>query len=327
VTMAPIMTHSIPIDLTASTNTIETAVLEEKSLVNGHTYMTPLTDTIGKPIVEAEVFNDGPTDTTLVTGTINTPILGAGCLNDGPTSIAPFTAAIDTSAVGSEFSNYGSSDMAPSTNTSSTPDLMVGSVEDGSIDITQTTDTNVTPIVGAEYSVGGPTEITPSNGTISTPIVETKSPVVEGSTDIAPSAATTSTAIVDTEVPVDGPTYWWLTSGLDLSRMLVEAGYSEECRRQFLEFFRETICPLLGGRPEPWSLPAAVGWDGNPFEYSFEFKGSTKKAGVRFVLDLTELRPAKKERPLDVTTVERALDVLRKRSPLYDETWVCLNSP
>lgn len=139
-----------------------------------------------------------------------------------------------------------------------------------------------------------------------------------------PSTDLIGTTSVEAEVG-DGPTYWWLTSGQDLSRMLVEADYPEECRRQFLDFYRGTICPLLGGKPEPWSRPAAVGWDGNPFEYSFEFKGSTKKAGVRFVLDLSELRPARTDRPLDVTTVERALDVLRQKSPLYDETWVCFD--
>lgn len=125
----------------------------------------------------------------------------------------------------------------------------------------------------------------------------------------------------------DGATYWWLTSGQDLSRMLTEAGYPEECRRQFLDFYRNTVCPQLGGRPEPGSLPAAVGWDGNPFEYSFEFKGSTKKAGVRFVLDLSELRPGRKDGPLDLTTVEKVLDVLREKSPMYDETWVCDVNP
>jgi DMATS type aromatic prenyltransferase len=128
--------------------------------------------------------------------------------------------------------------------------------------------------------------------------------------------------ILEAESVGDGPFYWWRTSGQDLSRMLVEAGYPEECRRQFLDFYRDTICPALGGRPEPSSRPTAAGWDGNPFEYSFEFKGSNKKAGVRFILDLTELRPARTEKPIDTTTVERVLDVLRKRSPMYDETWV-----
>ena len=129
-------------------------------------------------------------------------------------------------------------------------------------------------------------------------------------------------AIKEAESLVDGPSYWWNTSGQDLSRMLIEAGYPEECRRQFLDFYQNTICPLLGGRPEPSSRPTCAGWDGNPFEYSFEFKGSTKKAGVRFILDLTELRPAREDKPMDMTTVERVLDVLRERSPMYDESWV-----
>lgn len=123
----------------------------------------------------------------------------------------------------------------------------------------------------------------------------------------------------------DNAMYWWLTSGQDLSRMLIEADYPEECRRQFLNFYRDTICPLLGGRPKPESMPTAVGWDGNPFEYSFEFKESSEKIGVRFVLDLTEVRPARKDKFLDTTTVEKVLDVLRQKSPMYDETWVCFD--
>ncbi|KAK3940207.1 hypothetical protein QBC46DRAFT_408458 [Diplogelasinospora grovesii] len=73
------------------------------------------------------------------------------------------------------------------------------------------------------------------------------------------------TAILEAESLGDGAFYWWRTSGQDLSRMLVEAGYPEECRRQFLDFYRDTICPLLGGRPEPSSRPTCAGWDGNPF--------------------------------------------------------------
>lgn len=78
----------------------------------------------------------------------------------------------------------------------------------------------------------------------------------------------------------DGALYWWQTSGQDLSRMLQEAGYPDEARRQFLEFFRDTLCPALGAKPYDRSLRTAVGWDGSPFEYSFEFKQSTKNAGV-----------------------------------------------
>jgi hypothetical protein len=59
--------------------------------------------------------------------------------------------------------------------------------------------------------------------------------------------------------------------------MMEEAGYPEETKRQFLTFYRDVICPLLANKPTSDSLPTAVGWDGNPFEYSFEFKASTKK--------------------------------------------------
>ena len=127
----------------------------------------------------------------------------------------------------------------------------------------------------------------------------------------------------------NGSIYWWRTSGTDLSRMLQEADYPEEAQRQFLDFYRETLCPLLGDRPEKDSLPTAVGWDGNPFEYSFEFKGSTKSPGVRFVLDLSELRPADKEYPLSIANSESVLKTLAKRTPMFDDRWVytfsCLN--
>lgn len=120
----------------------------------------------------------------------------------------------------------------------------------------------------------------------------------------------------------EGPSYWWRTSGSDLSRMLQEASYPEEAQRQFLDYYRDTICPLLGNKPESNSIHAAVGWDGNPFEYSFEFKGSTKNPGVRFVLDLSELRPADKEHPLSIANSEKVLETLAKRSPMFDDTWV-----
>ncbi|RYP62758.1 hypothetical protein DL770_009539 [Monosporascus sp. CRB-9-2] len=134
---------------------------------------------------------------------------------------------------------------------------------------------------------------------------------------------TTVTAEMETtgEAAEDGPSYWWRTSGRDLSRMLDEANYPEETKRRFLDFYRDTICPLLGDPPGPNCLPAAVGWDGNPFEYSFEFKGSTKKPGVRFVLDLSELRPANKEWPLSLENSENVLEMLARKSPMFDDTW------
>jgi hypothetical protein len=139
-----------------------------------------------------------------------------------------------------------------------------------------------------------------------------------------PKSSTANPTFMKADGLGDGAFYWWRTSGQDLSRMLVEADYPEECRCQFLSFCRNTICPLLGGRPEPSTKPSPTAWDGNPFEYSFELKGSTKKVGVRFALDLTEVRPERKDKPMDMTTYEKVLDVLREKSPMYDETWVCL---
>lgn len=120
----------------------------------------------------------------------------------------------------------------------------------------------------------------------------------------------------------EGQSYWWHTSGQDLLRMLQEAHCPEAAQHQFLDFYRNIICPLLGTKPESNSKPAAVGWDGNPFEYSFEFKGSTKKPGVRFVLDLSELRPENKEYPLSIANSEKVLETLAKRSPMFDDSWV-----
>ena len=76
----------------------------------------------------------------------------------------------------------------------------------------------------------------------------------------------------------DGSKYWFLTSGTDLSRMLQEASYPKEAQRLFLDYYREAICPLLGVKSEKDSKPAAVGWDGHPFEYSLEFKGFNEKS-------------------------------------------------
>ncbi|KAK2608292.1 hypothetical protein N8I77_006910 [Diaporthe amygdali] len=133
----------------------------------------------------------------------------------------------------------------------------------------------------------------------------------------------TASEIVVTDVAAlnEDALYWWRTSGQDLARMMHEADFPEKTQSQFLDFYRTVICPLLKGRPQPDSLPTAVGWDGNPFEYSWEFKGSTKKSSVRFVLDLSEARPPNKDCPMSVETVERVLEVLSKKSPLYDDHW------
>ncbi|KAA8642473.1 uncharacterized protein ATNIH1004_011418 [Aspergillus tanneri] len=91
--------------------------------------------------------------------------------------------------------------------------------------------------------------------------------------------------------------YWWLTSGRDLSRMLQEAQYPEDTQRH------------------------GVGWDGNPFEYGFELKSSGKDQAVRFVVDVSPLRPADDTNPLDIKNFEVVLDALSKKTPGFDDTW------
>ncbi|KAH7313942.1 aromatic prenyltransferase [Stachybotrys elegans] len=103
--------------------------------------------------------------------------------------------------------------------------------------------------------------------------------------------------------------------------MLDEANYPQQTKHQFLDFYRDTICPLLGSAPGPGSLPTAVGWDGSPFEYSFEFKGTTRNPGVRFVLDLSQLRPADDEHPLESPNVNAVIKTLSMTSPMFDDSW------
>ncbi|KAL8973928.1 MAG: hypothetical protein Q9197_001839 [Variospora fuerteventurae] len=122
-------------------------------------------------------------------------------------------------------------------------------------------------------------------------------------------------------IAADGPLYWWNTSGCDLANMLHEAGYSEEVQRRFLSYYRDTICPRLGERPNDSSIKSGVGRDGNPFEYSFELKGSTKSQAVRFVVDVSELRPVNRSSPLSVAHSEQAIDSLSPRTPGFDDTW------
>lgn len=115
--------------------------------------------------------------------------------------------------------------------------------------------------------------------------------------------------------------YWWNTAGRELASMLNEADYPEEVQRQFLSYFRENICTQLGSRPDDSAGKSAVGWDGTPFEYSFELKGQTKKQAVRFVVDLTQLRPIDKSNPLSIATTQKLVDSLAKKTPSFEDSW------
>ena len=124
--------------------------------------------------------------------------------------------------------------------------------------------------------------------------------------------------------PITSPTtaYWWRTTGHDFANMLHEASYSEESQRRFLTFFRDNICPKLGSAPTPTSVKSGVGRDGDCFEYSFEFKGSTTaKPNVRFGVDLSPLRPVDEKSPLSIANSEDLIAALRERTPGFDDTW------
>lgn len=97
--------------------------------------------------------------------------------------------------------------------------------------------------------------------------------------------------------------------------MLNESNYPEEVQRHFLSYFRDTLCPQLGSRPDGTSVKSCVGWDGNPFEYSFELKDSTKSPAVRFGVDLTQLRSADNINPLSMATAQKVVDSLAERTP------------
>lgn len=103
--------------------------------------------------------------------------------------------------------------------------------------------------------------------------------------------------------------------------MLHEADYPEEAQRQFLSFYRDNVCPQLGSHPNSASAKSGIGKDGDPFEYSFEFKGSTKSPSVRFGVDLSPLRPVNTANPLSIAGSQKVIDALGKRIPGFDDTW------
>ena len=115
--------------------------------------------------------------------------------------------------------------------------------------------------------------------------------------------------------------YWWKTTGRDLANMLFEADYPEDIQRRFLTFYRDYVCPQLGSRPDTDSAKSGMGRDGDCFEYSFEFKGSTKNPGVRFGVDLSMLRPVDTANPLSIVQSQRVIEEIGKRTAGFDDTW------
>ena len=142
------------------------------------------------------------------------------------------------------------------------------------------------------------------------------SPVFPSST-----TSTTDSRATDTTRTAADPQYWWNTSGRDVLNLLNEANYPEEVQHQFLGYFRDTICPSLGSRPNDTSVKSCVGWDGSPFEYSYELMGSTKSPAVRFGVDLSQLRPANPVNPLSTAAAQTVVDSIAERASEFDVTW------
>ncbi|KAF3916554.1 hypothetical protein ABW20_dc0102474 [Dactylellina cionopaga] len=117
--------------------------------------------------------------------------------------------------------------------------------------------------------------------------------------------------------------YWWRTSGRDLSNMMLEARYPDEVQRQFLAYYRQTLCPRLGQQPSAKSAKSGLGWDGSPFEYSFELKSSRASESVRFGVDFGNLSPpdGNDAGPLDMTSTQKVVDSLAGRTVGFDDTW------
>ncbi len=115
--------------------------------------------------------------------------------------------------------------------------------------------------------------------------------------------------------------YWWLTSGRDLSIMLQEANYLEAVQERFLEFYRDVICPQLGGRPSDASGESSIVWDGTPLEYSFELRDSTGDIKVRFTVDLSQLNPIDLSNPLGTAPARKVISLLPGIVPGFDDTW------
>ena len=122
--------------------------------------------------------------------------------------------------------------------------------------------------------------------------------------------------------------YWWLTSGHDLAHMMQEAGYPDDVARQFLSYFRQHLCPQLGDEVTPASRKSGLGWDGSPFEYSFELKSNSTSQSVRFAIDLANLKgPSangdEQELPgvLDTSGTDKVVETLVGKTIDFDDTW------
>ncbi|KAI1824031.1 aromatic prenyltransferase [Xylaria intraflava] len=120
-----------------------------------------------------------------------------------------------------------------------------------------------------------------------------------------------------------GSQYWWDTTGRDLAYMLHNANYPKDTQHKFLTYYKDILCPLLGGpsRRDDVTQAKSWTWDGSTHEYSFEMKGSSKLLDVRFVADFGELRPVNWENPLSSANTETVISSFASRAPGFDDTW------
>lgn len=115
--------------------------------------------------------------------------------------------------------------------------------------------------------------------------------------------------------------YWWQSTGQNLADMLRAADYSEDAQYEFLSFYRDHICPELGNSPEVDSVKSIITYDGTPIEYSYSFSGTLGHPTVRFVADLSPLRPLNATDPFKTDGMRRAIDAFLERSNQADATW------
>ncbi|KAH7308598.1 aromatic prenyltransferase [Stachybotrys elegans] len=121
----------------------------------------------------------------------------------------------------------------------------------------------------------------------------------------------------------NGSRYWWESTGRDLANMLRAANYPQQTQHQFLSYYKNFLCPLLGGAisNDNESHMRSWTWDGSTHEYSFELKGSMKTPEVRFVGDFSQLRPVNWTDPLSSAKTDQVLATLATRIPGFDDTW------
>jgi DMATS type aromatic prenyltransferase len=122
---------------------------------------------------------------------------------------------------------------------------------------------------------------------------------------------------------IEDTQYWWRTTGGEIANMLRSANYPEATEHAFLSYYLNSICPLLGGAPDPSDPKQALSWtwDGSTHEYSFEFKKDESRPEVRFVLDACRLRPVDASNPLNPLPTDLLIETFASRAPGFDSTW------